>query len=122
MRKLSPHETVEGEAEALVTWLEAKGWVDASRVAESVVHQRASRYGDRRIRADLQAKGLDADAIETALAQAPADERSRAQAVWAKKFDALPSTPAERAKQMRFLIARGFGMAAVNAVLKGQDD
>jgi regulatory protein len=46
-------------------------------------------------------------------------ERARAYAVWSKKFSDLPTTPAERAKQARFLASRGFSSAAITAVLKG---
>ncbi|MDI9651275.1 RecX family transcriptional regulator, partial [Burkholderia cenocepacia] len=46
----------------------------------------------------------------------------RAQAVWRKKFGALPQTPAERAKQARFLAARGFSSATIVKLLKVGDD
>jgi regulatory protein len=40
--------------------------------------------------------------------------------VWAGKFDAPPKDFKERAKQMRFLLGRGFGAEVVRQVLKKQ--
>jgi regulatory protein len=49
-------------------------------------------------------------------------ELTRAQAVWSKKYGQLPETPAERARQARFLAARGFSGATIGKILKGLDD
>jgi regulatory protein len=46
-------------------------------------------------------------------------ELGRAQAVWRKKFDAPPQDPQERAKQMRFLLTRGFHAEVVRRVVQG---
>ena len=49
-------------------------------------------------------------------------ELSRAQDVWRKKFGRPPEDAAERAKQMRFLITRGFAAEVVRRVIQGDDD
>ena len=50
-------------------------------------------------------------------------ELARARDVWRRKFDskadATSSTPPERAKQMRFLAARGFGADVIRRVVAG---
>ena len=45
-------------------------------------------------------------------------EFERAREVWRKKFDAPPKDAAERAKQARFLAARGFSGEVISRVLR----
>jgi regulatory protein len=49
-------------------------------------------------------------------------EFSRALAVWRKKFDRPAIEPNERAKQIRFLMTRGFNAEVVRKVVQGADD
>jgi regulatory protein len=51
-------------------------------------------------------------------------ETARADEVWQRKFGTVARDAAERSKQMRFLMARGFSSSAVRAALKGapEDD
>ena len=125
-RKLSPHEPDIPVLEALLDDLEAQGWLSDARYAESLVRSRAARSGSRKLRADLQSRGVDPAVVETALAQTSADEPARAQAYWDKKFGLAPSTPEERARQFRHLLARGFASEVVRRVVPGlrvpQDD
>jgi regulatory protein len=42
--------------------------------------------------------------------------------VWRKKYGQLPESPAERAKQARFLMSRGFSQGIIVKILKGIDE
>jgi regulatory protein len=42
--------------------------------------------------------------------------------VWARKFDRLPRTAAERARQARFLQGRGFDFEVILKIIKGGDE
>jgi regulatory protein len=121
-RKLRPHEAEPGELARALDDLQAKGFINEQRVLESVVFRRAPRLGAMRVRQELQAKGLAPDAIARAVADLQGSEVERAREVWRKKFQ----TPAEdaqgRAKQMRFLAARGFGAEAIRRVVKGGEE
>jgi regulatory protein len=125
-RKLSPHEPDVQVLEALLDDLEAQGWLSDARYAESLVRSRAAGSGSRKLRAELQSRGVDPEVVETAMAQTTADEPARAQAYWDKKFGRAPSTPEERARQFRHLLARGFAAEVVRRVVPGlrmpQDD
>lgn len=116
-RKLRAFEATPGELAQALDALEAKGFIDAQRVAESVVHRRASRLGSARIRQELRDKGLDDDTVAEALAPLLETEFERARAVWRSRFQAAPADAAERARQMRFLLARGFSGDVVRRVL-----
>ncbi|QJP72684.1 recombination regulator RecX [Burkholderia glumae] len=121
-RKLAPH-VGEGDApEALLDALEHEGWLSDARFTESLVHRRASRLGTARILGELRRHAVDGALVESVGEQLRETEFSRAQAVWRKKFGSLPATPAERAKQARFLASRGFSSATIVKLLKVGDD
>lgn len=121
-RKLAPHEEEPGKLKTALDELQARGFLDEQRVVDSVVHRRAGRLGAGRIKQELQAKGLDAERVAVAVASLKATEVERARAVWRKKFDALPADAAQRAKQARFLAARGFDGEVIRRVLRLQED
>jgi len=121
-RKLAPHEETPGELAQALDELQTKGFIDEQRVIESVVHRRAARLGASRVRQELQAKGLPAEAVAQAVEALRGSETERAREVWRKKFGRAPADLAERAKQMRFLAARGFGGEAIRRVVAGADD
>lgn len=118
-RKLAPHETEPGELARALDELEAKGFINEQRVVESVLHRRASRLGAARVRQELQAKGLDPQAVAEAVAGLQDSEEPRAREVWRKKFGVPPLDANERAKQMRFLLTRGFSSDVVRRVVRG---
>ena len=121
-RKLGPHETEPGELARALDELQAKGFINEQRVLESVVHRRASRLGAARVKQELQAKGLDPAAVAQAVEALRGTEVERAREVWRKKFGEPAADPASRAKQQRFLLARGFGSEAVRRVVKGSEE
>ncbi|WP_406623998.1 recombination regulator RecX [Acidovorax sp. SDU_ACID1] len=122
--KLARHVEEGEDLPALLDALEAQGFVSAQRVAESVVHQRAARFGARRVAQELRAKGLDEDLVRATAAQLAGTELERARAVWCQRFGSAPppATPQERARQMRFLAARGFAAEVVCRVVRGGDE
>ncbi|MFN3496176.1 MAG: regulatory protein RecX, partial [Hydrogenophaga sp.] len=92
------------------------------RVVESVLHRRAPRLGAARVKQELQAKGLDAQAVAEAVARLQETEEARAREVWRKKFGQVADDAHARARQVRFLLTRGFSAQAVRSVVKGADD
>lgn len=118
-RKLAPYEEEPGQIEHVLDELQAKGFISEARVAASLLHRRAARLGDQRIRQELQSKGLDADTVVQALEQLRGTERARALAVWQRKFGEPAQDAKERARQMRFLLARGFSADVVRRVVQG---
>ncbi|MDP3701006.1 MAG: recombination regulator RecX [Hylemonella sp.] len=118
-RKLHPYEEEPGTLALALDELQARGFISEERVAESVLNRRASRLGATRIRQELQDKGLDGELIERTLSGLKDSELARARAVWQRKFDAAPQTPQDRARQTRFLLARGFAGEVVRLVLGG---
>lgn len=121
-RKLSSHETREGELAEALDALTARGFISDERVADSLLHRRAAKLGASRIKAELQSKGLDEAVVREAVEQLRSTEVERAREVWRRKFGQPPADAAERAKQMRFLAARGFSGETVRRVIAGAGD
>ena len=124
-RKLGSHEEEPGQLAAVLDELEAKDFISPTRVIESVINRRQAKMGASRIKGELQRKGLDAGIVAEAMDGLKATELERAREVWRKKFDSKTdagTSPADRAKQMRFLAARGFGADAIRRVVSGRAD
>jgi regulatory protein len=121
-RRLAPFEEEPGALAKALDELQAKDFISEQRVLESVVHRRAAKLGAARIKQELLAKGLDAEAVTQAMQALRTTEVDRAREVWAKKFGQPPADATERGKQMRFLASRGFGAEAIHKVVSGVDE
>ena len=104
--------------DAVLDWLEANRYLSPERFAESRVNARAPRFGNLRIHHELKQHSvvLSPDA---ALALKDS-ELARARAVRERKFSAMPQSAHERAKQGRFLMARGFSPETIRRALRDQ--
>ena len=121
-KKLRAHEAEPGELQRALDELQAKGFINEQRVVDSVLHRRAARLGTGRVKQELQAKGISAEAVAEAVDSLRGTELERAREVWRKKFGEPATDPAGRAKQMRFLASRGFGAEAIRRVVRGSED
>lgn len=121
-RKLSRYAQEGDDVEALLDSLEAAKFLSQSRFSESLVHRRASRFGNNRILSELQTHGIDGEELSGIKASLSEDEASRACEVRRKKFINPPADAAERAKQMRFLQQRGFSHSAIQAAMRAARD
>ena len=108
---------VAGEVDALLAWLEARGYLSQQRFVESRVHARQARFGNLRIRQELQQHGLQLDADTRQALQA--SEEQRARDLWQRKFGQAPSDATQRVLQLRFLAGRGFSTDVVRRVVLG---
>jgi len=124
LRKLVARGHPRAASEQACDALELERLLSEPRFVEHFVSVKAGRgAGPAKLRAELRAKGVAAEAIEAELAQAGVDWVARCEEVRRKRFGpALPATPAERAKQARFLAGRGFSSEHIRRVLKGDVD
>ena len=121
-RKLSRYAEEGDDIDALLDFLEKNNWLSQERFSESLVHRRAARFGNSRIVAELQSHGINGDALAELKSGLADSETERAVEVWRRKFGTVATDPAERNKQMRFLMQRGFSQNAVRTALKGEPD
>ena len=120
--KLAAHVDEGDDLNAVLDELEAKNFINAERVVDSVIHTKASRYGANRVAQELRQKGVAPDLISDAMERLRGTELARARDIWQRRFGAPPATPQERAKQMRFLASRGFGGDVVRKAMAGGDE
>ena len=119
-RKLAPHAESGEQVDAALDELEARGFLSAERFAESMVHRKAARFGAARIQAELAQHRLPADIAQAVVRSLRDTELARAHAMWARRYGEVAQTPQDRARQMRFLTARGFSADVVRRVVRGE--
>jgi regulatory protein len=124
-RKLRAH-TEEGkdgaEVETLLNDLERRKLLSDRRYAEARAHSLSSRYGRARIVHELRRQGIADATIAPISAELKGSELARAQAAWHKRFGRLPQDTTERARQFRFLQARGFPAELIFRLLRLEND
>ncbi len=115
-----PAELVSSALELLAT----QGLLSDARFAEVFARSRSNKgYGTVRIAQELRQRGVDDEQIAPVLNKAKETWRAQIVQVRHKRFgEALPQTHADRAKQARFLLQRGFTSEQVRAVLRGGMD
>jgi regulatory protein len=102
--------------------LQARGWVDDTRLAEDLAQRRLSHgYGRRRVLADLVSRGVDAETVNrtaAVLGEGQADA-VRIAADRLRRGHSGPLTdPGEVRRLAAALQRRGFDMADIRAVLR----
>ena len=105
----------------LLDALAAKRQLSDERYAEERVRQLARKYGAARIRQDLLAKGISADAAARLSAASGRDDIERARTILARKYWAPAANLEERAKRARFLHSRGFSYEVIRAALSSRE-
>lgn len=105
--------------ELVLDQLAAAGLLNEARMAEAMLNARAPRFGERRLRQTMQQRGLEPALVDASLASVRDTELERARALWLRRFDGPGATPAERVRQMRFLVGRGFSSEVIRRVIKG---
>ena len=92
--------------------LEQLGYLSDARFAQMVVTQKAGRYGKRAIAHALAQRRVALPAAQTALDTLKSvDEVADASALWERRFGSPPKDERERARQIRFLMARGYSLS-----------
>ena len=119
--KLLPHSSETDDIVALLDDLEKRGWLSDARALEQTVRIRSARFGTQRIAHELRQKGISDELISAAIPQLKQGELEAAREVWHRKFASPPQDQKEKAKQVRFLQARGFSMEVIFKVMKISD-
>jgi regulatory protein len=120
-RKLAPHAQSPEQLQQLIGELMQAGWLSHERYIESVIHRRAAKLGASRLRQELQGKGISGGEMAEALEQLRHTEEQRARAVWTRRFGNPPVDARDHARQLRFLMSRGFSTDVIRRVLRASD-
>ncbi|MBL8520539.1 MAG: regulatory protein RecX [Betaproteobacteria bacterium] len=103
--------------ETVARWCESQGFLNEHRHAEAMARRLGARYGAWRVALGMRQKGVDEEAMETALDTLRASEADRAGALVQRKFGDADRTPETLAQQQRFLRQRGFSGEVIRKAL-----
>ncbi|MCQ9328691.1 recombination regulator RecX [Pelistega suis] len=118
-RKLAKYTDDVQQIDTVIARLQKENWQSDERFAENFVLFRQERWGNQKILQALRQHHLPIETVATLKENLRETEFSRAQEVWERKFHGqYPTTPQEKAKQMRFLASRGFSADIVYKVLQ----
>ena len=125
-RRLRTHAETPDELEALLDDLADRGWLSDVRYADAVVRKRKGQFARRAIAQELKQAGVAPEVTDAVLAQLvgndPDEEFAAALALCRRKFRRPPVDQKEKARQIRFLQSRGYGLSMVLRVLKHPED
>lgn len=122
MRKLSPWAEDEAVLLRLLDKLQVDGYLSDQRYVDARLYARQMRYGSQKILYELRLQGVDESLLTAAAVRLQTTELARARTVWQKKFTELPQTQTGRAKQWRYLQARGFSTDIIRRVMRGEGE
>lgn len=106
------------DIESVLDRLEAKGLLSDERYARSRARVRSMRYGDRRVAMELKTQGVGQELVRETIEAIEEPEIVRATRLWERRFGEAAQDYKERARQIRYLAARGFRMDTVMKVVK----
>ena len=101
---------------AILDRLRDEGLRSDLRMAQSFVRARAGRMGGRRLRSELQRRGLDEAVISGALPDKSEDARALLE-LWQRRFPSPATDARGRSREARFLVARGFSHDLIHRIV-----
>lgn len=108
------------EIQAAIDRLTEQGLQSDERFVENFVRQRFNNgYGPKRIRYELQQRGIEEASVSLVLGELSAGWLEQASALRERRFGDLPQEYADKAKQQRFLQGRGYDFDVINKVFSG---
>ena len=116
-RKLAPYAEDPDELEAVLAEFAERNWQSDERYTEAYIHSKSQKHGTQRLKQALAAQGIDEALIREHLPDARV-EQAHANQVLRKKYPAPPADYAEKQKQLRFLVYRGFDFDTANYAVK----
>jgi regulatory protein len=96
----------------------AQGYLSDARYARAMATRKAGGYSRRSIAEGLKSRGIARTDIERALVEAETDDEKALRALWQRRFGKPPMDEREKARQVRFLQARGFALSAIFKLLR----
>ncbi len=106
------------EVDAVLDEMAAEGYLSDERFAHALVRQKSAGYSKRSIAHALKSKGVAGETASDALAGADTDDDTTMVELWRRRFGVAPANDREKARQVRFLQSRGFGLSAIFKLLR----
>ncbi|MGB6742116.1 MAG: regulatory protein RecX [Terracidiphilus sp.] len=124
-QRVEPGERGDAVITAVVTRLKDQRYLDDQSFAETYtrLRQENQKLGQRRVRQDLQQKGVRSDLIAETLdaSYAQTNEETLARQYLSRKSIPKPESPKDTARVMRRLVAAGFSTGTIYKILRQWD-
>lgn len=108
------------DLELVLDELENKDWLSDNRFSEQFVLSKKRKFGALKIAHELKLRGVNKSIINRVLRDIKDDEFLLAKKIWEKKFNQIPITIDEKAKQIRFMQSRGIEVTIIHQILSGK--
>jgi regulatory protein len=118
----SPQQSFSDEIALILDDFERRGWLSEARFVEQTAHRLSKRYGARRVVQTLREKGACDASIAEVKPYLKEQERGAALEALKRKFSGPPADATARARQMRFLQARGFDYDVIRNALNWNEE
>lgn len=120
--RLAASGATRAEIDAVVEELAGAGLVSDARFATALVHRKGRDLSRSALARALREKGVAADEAKEALAElGSADELERARMLWKRRFGQPPVDERDKARQLRFLVSRGYAHGVALRVVRAAD-
>ena len=91
----------------------AKKFINEERYIENFIYTKSKKFGSQKVKYLLQNKVNDQSLVNQIYAESQIDEFKLAQQIWQRKFASPATESKERAKQIRFMLSRGFSLELI---------
>jgi regulatory protein len=120
IKKIRPYAESDEQLQEVLNKLKDKDFLSNTRFAESLVSKKSKTLGSVRLVQEMKQHQLDSQIIQKHLHDLKQSEMERAFDVWQKKFGTIATEPKDIAKQIRFLVSRGFDHELVYRIVRGK--
>ena len=121
LQKLRRSEKTRDGAKAALAELESFGYLDDSQYAEMMAkHLSAKGYGEKKIRYELKAKGVEDEIVEQIVADIPENTYEKIQKILEKKYPQGISNEKEKRRAVNLLVRYGYTLQEIFKVLGGE--
>lgn len=119
-KKLLSYAESERQLDELLDDLQKNQWLSDERYAESLVRRRTERFGSKKILEEMRQNGLSDDVLNQYRDDLKASDPRLAFELWQRKFETISQDPKEKARQIRFLVSRGFSSELAIKIVSGR--
>jgi len=106
-----PSEAPSDEVTRVIAELASEGWQSDARYAEALVRRLGNMVSRRYLAQKLAQLGIARETANAALATRESSDAEVARTLWERRFGRPPASDKERARQIRFLLNRGFQLS-----------
>lgn len=116
--KLKNYVNDENSINSVLKELTSLGYLSDERYIKAFVSSKNKKYGIQKLRLELNQKTGDPKLVNQVLSIVENDEFFNAKELWQKKFGTIAKDKVQLAKQVRYLLSKGFSYSTINQILR----